>query len=70
MEDNNTGNEGLGCLLALAFIADVIAMVAWEWRLSARGVDAWYTSGWAMACYVLFDLLVVIIVYLFVDFKE
>lgn len=25
--DKNKGNEGLGCILVLAFIADIIAMV-------------------------------------------
>lgn len=65
--DKNKGNEGLGCILVLAFIADIIAMVAWERRFSVSGVDAWYTSGWAMTGYVLFDLLIIIIVYLLID---
>lgn len=65
--DKNKGNEGLGCILVLAFIADIIAMVAWERRLSVSGVDAWYTSGWAMTGYVLFNLLIIIIVYRLID---
>lgn len=67
MGDNKKGNEGLGCILVLAFIADIIVMTAWERRLSASGVDAWYTSGWAIAGYVLFDLLILTIVYLLID---
>lgn len=65
--DKNKRNEGLGCILVLAFIADIIIMTAWVRKLAASGVDAWYTSGWAMTGYVLFDLLIIIIVYLLID---